>query len=151
MPSYRYQLRINSEEVREIIVGFELIVTKCPRGFFKNVISSLVVHVETGMLYMPCMDTMWSVLLGKRRETNYGLDGRGSIPGRDEIFLFFITGLDWLWGPPSLISNGYRGLFPRGQSGRGVKLTTHLHLVPRSRMVELNLRFPICLYVVVLN
>jgi hypothetical protein len=26
---------------------------------------------------------------------------------------------------------------PRGYSGRGLKLTTHLHLVPRSRMVEL--------------
>jgi hypothetical protein len=39
-----------------------------------------------------------------------------------------------LWGPPSLLSNGYQGLCPWGQSGRGVKLTTHLHLVPRLRM-----------------
>jgi hypothetical protein len=38
-----------------------------------------------------------------------------------------------LWGPPNLLSNGYRRLFPRGLSGRGVKLTTHLQLVPRSR------------------
>jgi hypothetical protein len=36
---------------------------------------------------------------------------------------------DRLWGPPSLISNGYRGLSPRGQSGRSVKLTIHLYLV----------------------
>jgi hypothetical protein len=28
------------------------------------------------------------------------------------------------WGPPSLLSNGYRRLFPRGESGRAVKLTT---------------------------
>jgi hypothetical protein len=33
----------------------------------------------------------------------------------------------------TLLSNGYQGLFPWGQSGRGVKLTTHLHLVPRSK------------------
>jgi len=36
---------------------------------------------------------------------------------------------DLLWGPISLLSNSYRGW-----SGRGVNLTTHLHLVPRSRM-----------------
>jgi hypothetical protein len=32
------------------------------------------------------------------------------------------------------ISNGYRGSFPGGKCGRGVTLTTHPHLVPRSRM-----------------
>jgi hypothetical protein len=36
---------------------------------------------------------------------------------------------DRLWGPPSLVSIGYRG-----QSGRGVKVTTHLQLVPMSRI-----------------
>jgi len=38
------------------------------------------------------------------------------------------------WGLPSLLSGGYRRPFHRGQSERGVKLTTHLHLVPRLRM-----------------
>jgi hypothetical protein len=38
-----------------------------------------------------------------------------------------------------------------GVSGRGVKLTTHLHIVLKSRMVELNLHFPIRLHGVVLN
>ena len=33
--------------------------------------------------------------------------------------------------PPTLLYNGYR-LFPGGKGGRGVALTTHLHLVPRS-------------------
>jgi len=40
---------------------------------------------------------------------------------------------DVFWGPPSLLSNGYRGLFSGGKAGRGVMLTTHPHLVPRSR------------------
>jgi hypothetical protein len=33
----------------------------------------------------------------------------------------------------------------------GVKLTIHLHLVPRSRMVGLYLHCPICLHAIVLN
>jgi hypothetical protein len=35
------------------------------------------------------------------------------------------------WGLPSLVSNGYREIFLRG-----VKLTTHLQIVPRSRKRE---------------
>jgi hypothetical protein len=34
---------------------------------------------------------------------------------------------DWLCRPPSLLSSGYKDLFPWGYGGRGVKLTTHLH------------------------
>jgi hypothetical protein len=37
-------------------------------------------------------------------------------------------------GPPSLISNRYRVNFRRGQSGRSVKLTARLQLVPKSRI-----------------
>jgi hypothetical protein len=36
-------------------------------------------------------------------------------------------------------------------SGRVVKLTIHLHLVPKSRMVELYLHSSICFYGIVLN
>jgi len=38
-----------------------------------------------------------------------------------------------LRGPPSLLPTVYYGLFPWGWSGRGVKLTTHLHLVTGSK------------------
>jgi hypothetical protein len=42
---------------------------------------------------------------------------------------------DQFWGPPSLLSSGYRGSIPRGvKCGQGVTLTTNLHLVPRSRI-----------------
>jgi len=37
-----------------------------------------------------------------------------------------------LAGPPSLLKNGYR-VFPGGKGGQGVTLTTHSHLVSRSR------------------
>jgi hypothetical protein len=49
---------------------------------------------------------------------------------------------DHLRGPPSILSIVYRGLFPRWSSGRGVKLTIHLHLVSKSKIVELYLHSP---------
>jgi hypothetical protein len=47
----------------------------------------------------------------------YGLDDWGLIPGKGKIFLF--SSLNWLWGPPSLLPNGYWGLFPRGVKQQG--------------------------------
>jgi hypothetical protein len=43
------------------------------------------------------------------------------------------------------------GVLFAGESGRGLKVTTHLHLVPRSRMVELYLNSLTLLHGVVLN
>jgi hypothetical protein len=50
--------------------------------------------------------------------SDYKLHDRASIPGRGKGF--FPLCPDRLWGPLSLLSNGYRGPFPRG-----VTLTTH--------------------------
>jgi hypothetical protein len=69
--------------------------------------------------------------------TGNGLDGRGvavSVPVRARFFSSCRP--DRFWCPPSLLSNGNRWLLLRGKSGPGVKLTTHLQLVPRSRIRE---------------
>jgi hypothetical protein len=71
--------------------------------------------------------------------TVYGLDGAGIEYRWGEIFR---TCPDRPWGPPSLLYNGYR-VFPGVESGRGVTLTPHPLLVPRSRKrVELYLYSP---------
>jgi hypothetical protein len=57
-----------------------------------------------------------------------------SSPCRGWEFFYLPPHPDRLWGPPSLLSNGYQGLFPWAWSCRGVKVTTHLHLVPKSRI-----------------
>jgi hypothetical protein len=86
--------------------------------------------------------TYISVFLHQSRDsslgiaTGYGLDGRGSVPVRGKIFLFSIAPGPALEPIQSHIQWIPVAVSP-GQSGRGVKLTTYLHLVPRSRMVEL--------------
>jgi hypothetical protein len=56
-----------------------------------------------------------------------------SIRGSGRRFLFSQR-LDRPWDPCRLLSNGYRAFFPQCWFGRGVKLTTVLHLVPKLRM-----------------
>jgi hypothetical protein len=58
--------------------------------------------------------------------------GRGSSPGKVKNVYFSISSRPF-WGPPSLLSNGYQGLFLREQNGLDVKLTTHLQLAPSFR------------------
>jgi hypothetical protein len=87
------------------------------------------------------IDLNWCATLDKSRgsvvgiATGYGMEGGGvgvRVPVRSRIFSS-PSCPDRLWGPPNLLFNGYRGFFPRGLSGRVVKLTTHLQLVLRSR------------------
>jgi hypothetical protein len=44
--------------------------------------------------------------------TSYGLDIPGSIPGNARFFSS-VQHTDQLWAPPSLLSDGYQGLFPQ--------------------------------------
>jgi hypothetical protein len=66
--------------------------------------------------------------------TGYGLEDEGvgvRVPVEARIFSSPCLPARF-WGPILLVSNRYRELLPRGKSRRGVKLTTHLQLVPRS-------------------
>jgi hypothetical protein len=77
--------------------------------------------------------------------------GQSLSPGKGKIFSS-PHHLDWFWGPPSLLSNGYWGFFFQEQSSWGIKLTTHLQLVQRSKLyMDLYIHSPICLYGVVLS
>jgi hypothetical protein len=86
----------------------------------------------------PCSQTPSVCVLPLGRETKFhsrenenknllwvGRPGFASQKGQG-LFFSSLPRPDRLWGPPSLLFNG--------GSGRDVKLTTHLHLVPRLRM-----------------
>jgi hypothetical protein len=45
----------------------------------------------------------------------HGLENRGSIPDRCNIFFFSLQSPDRFWGLPSLLSNGAGGLIPAGE------------------------------------
>jgi hypothetical protein len=65
--------------------------------------------------------------------TGYRLDGRGSIPGRGKrLFLFHCVQTG---------SRAHPGALSSGIKRRGVKLTTHHHLVLKSSMLELYLHY----------
>jgi hypothetical protein len=81
------------------------------------------------------------------QRTCYGLENRGSIYRQvQDIFLFFIA-LRLTQSPIQWSLGSYR----RGQSSRGVKLTNQLHIVSRSRIVELYLHSSISLHSIVPN
>jgi hypothetical protein len=66
--------------------------------------------------------------------SDYEMDDRGSIPSRDNRAFLLPLRPVRLWGLSDLLSSGYRGVRSPGvKSGRGVTLTTHRHLVQRSR------------------
>jgi hypothetical protein len=72
-------------------------------------------------------------------------DPRFEFQQKQEIFLFFkISKLDLCPTQPPM---GTWAL-PPGQSDRSVRLTTHLHMVPKFRMNGAVLRYHICLYAV---
>jgi hypothetical protein len=76
--------------------------------------------------------------------TDYRLNDWGSNSGRGQEFFFMMPCPDWLWSPPSLLSNGYWQFFPGG----GVKRQRHEadHPPPSSakikECVELYLHSP---------
>jgi hypothetical protein len=59
---------------------------------------------------------------------------QGSIPGGDWEFFSLPPRPERFWAHPASYPMGTWGSFPGDKSGRGMKLTTHLYFVPKSRI-----------------
>lgn len=57
---------------------------------------------------------------------SYRLDDRGLIPSRDTVFFLSPLHLDWLWGLPTFVFNGYWELFPQGWRSWSVNPATSI-------------------------
>jgi hypothetical protein len=76
--------------------------------------------------------------------TGYGLNGLGLIPSNARFFSSPCVQSS-SGAHPASCTMGTRGSFPKGKV-MGLKLTSHLNPVSRSRMVELYLHSPMCLH-----
>jgi hypothetical protein len=97
-----------------------------------TLLSYLSYYCETKTNYFPLVWGNWGSSVSIL--SDHRLDDQGSIPGEANDFFPYTLCPDHLWSPLSLLPSAHPGSFPGVKRGRGVTLTTHPHLVLRSRM-----------------
>jgi hypothetical protein len=130
---------------------FHLLCERCDATQFIKLGRLHVTYADQKLLFLVMHKwELWSLFFGKlSQDTSVGtmmgcrLDEQESIPGIARFFHFPLHP-DWLWGPPTLLSNGYGGSFPE------VKIPgcTTNHSPPSSAEVknsEATVHSPLCL------
>jgi hypothetical protein len=100
---------------------------------------------EKSLFYFP------GILFEEGASIVTGWTARVQFPGGGRDFCLLHSVQTGSGAHPASCTMGMGSFFLRGKAAGDVKVTSHLHLVPKSRMVELYPHFPIQLHGVVLN
>jgi hypothetical protein len=129
-PSIRKKLALTSPTSGGRSIGIVRSGTKATDFSFRSVIN----YTKPQTAQHSLSHFTYSQWCAVRTATGYGLNSQG-VRVRVRVEARFLSSRcpDRFWGPPSPL-HGYQGHFPRGYNGRGMKLTTHLQLLQRSRI-----------------
>jgi hypothetical protein len=111
-------------------LGYWHWTTKCKAGYYHHI--SLWKGIRDVAFYSSTVSLMnqlrWLVWLrvGQLRLNSW----------QEKWFYFLLLPCpEWLWGSLNILFNGYRGPFSHGFCSWSIKLTTHLHIVLKFRML----------------
>ena len=123
---------LNYWQRRQINSSYKLQEARCTDVFWPIILRN-VTHIDYwhGVVRCACVRNRRPVI---NNSAHCVARKCGFIPCRASRFLSCQKRSDRPWGWLSLLFRVYFGLFPRGYIGRGGKLTTSLHLVPKLRM-----------------
>jgi hypothetical protein len=109
-----------------ISLSFSVLVSWMKKKIVKyNVFLSVsIIQIWLLHLHLRSQDSCWY--------SNGLWAGQGSIPRRDTRFSSIPHHPEWLWGPPSLVPNGYWGSFPRDKAA-GAWSWPHMSIWCRSQ------------------
>jgi hypothetical protein len=125
-----------SRSSRYIFSPFYLFHYRAARFSSAQALINAIPLVNSPSFRISAQSNHFIIAISFSRLDSYGLGERGSIPGRGKRFLSIGQRPDRLWGPPSLLSNSHRKLYPGGRVKRQGRQADHTALSTAEVMID---------------